>query len=99
MEMIPIIIGFGGIVSALFAWVPVARFIGDTRKDMRKNDIAEGERRQIILTMQHDIELCQGQINGLDTRLVAVEAITVEVRNDLKHLVKTVDQIAQKVNA
>ena len=97
MESASLIIGVGGFISALFAWVPVAKFISDSRRDLRSQYIAEGERRQVILTLKHDIELEQIQINGLDERLSKVEAVTTEMRNDLKHLVLVVDKIANKV--
>jgi hypothetical protein len=98
MEIASWIIGFGGIIAALFAWIPVARFVGDMRRDMRTHDIAEGERRQVLSTMRHDIDEAHHRIGYLDTRVDDIQSIIVEMRTDMKHLVSTVDKIAQKVN-
>jgi len=89
------IIGLGGVLSALLAWLPLANFIRGQKKDAESMAIAEGERRQILYELRKDIDSSWSKIRELEERMLKTQESMLEIKGDIKYLVMAMKELKE----
>ena len=91
------IIGAGGLISAMGAWVPMVRFFRETRKETESRAVDEGLKKGDMMRMRVDIDHAHDRIRELATRMEKTQEAVIGMQSDIKHLVKAVDSILEKL--
>ena len=89
------IIGLGGVLSALLAWIPLAQFIRGQRKDAESLALAEGERRQILYELRKDLDSSWAKIGELEERILKTNESMIEIKSDIKYLVTSMKELKE----
>ncbi len=89
------IIGLGGVLSALLAWLPLANFIRGQKKDAETQAMAEGERRQILYELRKDIDSSWSKIRELEERMLKTQESMLEIKGDIKYLVMAMKELKE----
>ena len=89
------IIGLGGVLSALLAWLPLANFIRGQKKDAETLAMAEGERRQILSELRKDLDSSWAKIRELEERILKTHESMIEIKGDIKYLVTAMKELKE----
>ena len=97
-QLLGYIIGAIGLLSAMSAWVPLVRFFREAHADIKERARQEGRQDQLITKMALDIDSAHIQIRDIYARLEKNQGQITEMRADLKHIVKAVDGICNRLD-
>jgi hypothetical protein len=98
INVLPYILAFGGLISAVSAWVPMVRYFRDSKKDTETRALEQGKSIAEIQRLAKDVDEAHKFIKDIYSRLERNQDIITEMRSDLKHLVKAVDGICNNLD-
>lgn len=98
IQIVAYLIGFGGLVSALSAWIPMARYFRESKKDGEIKALEHGRHLAEVARIAKDVDSAHFHIRDIYTRLEKNQDAITEMRNDLKHIVKSVDGICKSLD-
>jgi hypothetical protein len=96
IQIISYLIGFGGLISALSAWIPMVRYFREASKDAEKRAVEHGKHLAEVAKIAKDVDMAHLNIRDIYARLEKNQNDIRDMQHDIKHIVKAVDSLCSK---